>query len=214
MMPSLRLLTGSVVLATAAFTLNGCAKLSYTRAATTTDTVHHAAGEIDVAKRQVEQANAVIQSISAAAPGSDIRPSLERYRESIAALDQSLALLKQRGHDMTENGDRYFAAWRTALADQQGSGSRRPSEARERELKEHFGQIRARYMIARHEFDPLMVKLYDSRALLTVDPQSAVATAKDYAPKVDADAKMALQALDTLAESLRSLGAEGSLAAQ
>lgn len=212
--PLRSLFSGIVLLGLAAWSFTGCAKFGTTRAAALSDSLPQAAGEIETAKRQVAEANAVIQSMAAAAPGTDLRPSLERYRGAIASLDYTLALLKQRTQDMNERGDRYFSTWRASVEDLQGDGSRRRSESRERELKEHFGQIRSRYMVVRHEFDPLMVKLYDSRALLSVETQATPVHAQNFARRIDVDAKMTLQALETLSESLRALGADGTVAVQ
>jgi chromosome segregation ATPase len=187
----------------------GCASFTrspgYLRGQTTSDSITTAANEIENARRQLaDTTNALGALVNQ--PTLDLPAAFERYRSSLTTLERTVAAVNSEAENMQKQGQRYFEHWNNQLAEMQNEDIRARSVARQQEVTRQFTQIQQQYQEARQQLPALMANLRDIQKLLSADLTPAgIASAREFAGRVENDAVRVRQTLDRLAESFRSM---------
>ena len=184
----------------------GCATRGYEKAEATSDAVTAASAQADLTLRQIDDATASLHLL-ADNPPVDLKTPLEQYRARVAALERSVAQLREQTDDMAKQGRNYFDTWDQRLSQMQNEDIRARSAARQQEVASRFTDIQRRYQDSRRALEVLMPNLRDIQSALSIDltPQG-VQGVREVVAQTDRNATAAREALRTLSEGLRSLG--------
>ena len=185
----------------------GCATKGYQKAAATSNTLQTAASQVDLARSEVADATSALDAFSTSSP-AELRPTFSRYQETVTALDQAHLDLQQKTQDMEAQGRKYFDSWDASMAQMKSEDIRSRSKERQQEVTAQYADIQQRYQDAHRQFDPFISNLHDIQRLLSVDLTPAgVASAREFVEKAKVNGGAVRQALDHLADGLRSFSA-------
>jgi len=190
--------------------LGGCSS-SNKSSASTSESIMSTAQKIDSGGSKIDATVASLNSLTSAAPGTDLRPLFKKYKETVEDLESTAKDVKARADGMKAKGQAYFAEWDKQVATMNNEDIKARSAERRAAVETSFANIKNHYQELTTAYHPMMSDLKDIQTALQTDLTSGgIKAIKPIADRIAGEATKVKEAAGKLSQEFKALGVQMS----